>query len=161
MFGNQSILVIGGIMLFTLLLLSFYRSNSIQTTASIYNEAVISASGIAQSLIEEIGKKKFDEGEMIYQSITTDSLTKSWNFGPDSGETYVNQYDDLDDYHNYKRVDKLNRLGYFNSNVQVNYGVPSAPDKVSLARTFYKRVEVKVINQYMPDTLKLYYIASF
>ncbi|MFC2084575.1 hypothetical protein ACFLS9_05915 [Bacteroidota bacterium] len=148
-------------MLFTLLLLSFYRSNSHQTTASIYNEAVISSSGIAQSLIEEMGKKEFDEGVMIYQSITTDSLTKAWNFGPDSGETNVNNYDDLDDYHNYKRVDTLNRLGYFYSNVRVNYGVSSAPDKVSLSRTFNKRVEVKVINQYMPDTLKLYYIASF
>jgi hypothetical protein len=159
MFSNQMILVIGGFILMTVLILSFHSTNKIHSSSSYNNEAVITASNIGTSMIEEISLKKFDH------NVTSGTITPvnnlSTTLGPESGEYSVNQFNDVDDFNNYARTDTLTNLGVFNSIVKVSYVNPNNPDNNSLGKTYHKKIEVNVSNPYLSDTLKFYHIVSY
>jgi hypothetical protein len=154
-------MVIVGILLLTVFILTVYRASTARITISVLNEATITATGLAQSLIDEIQIKSFDE-KTISQTITSeDSLTAVGLLGPETGEILVTQFDDVDDYKNYTRSDSLSRLGTFNSRVDVYYVQKLTPETRSSVRTFTKRIDVFVTNFSLTDTIKLYHVVSY
>jgi len=159
--GGQMLLTIGGIMLLSFLILTFYESEGNSTTMTLFNEALITSTGIGQTVIEEMSLKAFDENTINRTNATIDSLTLANNLGPDNLETTIDLFDDFDDFNNYSRTDSLSRLGNFNINVTVNYVLYEEPDSVVNVRTFYKMAEVSVTNTYLVDTLTLSYTASY
>ena len=159
--GYQQILTIAGIMLLSILILNVNTSTSGRLISMYSNEAVISASGIAQALIDEIQTRAYDENTISSIVLKTDSLTQVAQLGKEPGETIPTQFDDIDDYNNYVRTDSLKRMGNFNSRVFVYYVNPNNPDVKSKKPTFTKRIEVHITNFSLPDTLKFYHIVGY
>lgn len=158
---GQSMLVIIGLLLFSIFMLTVYRASNARISITLLNEATITATGIGQSLIDEIQVKAFDEKTVSASISTPDSLTPSGSLGKDTGETLLTQFDDVDDFHNYTRTDSLSRLGAFNSKVTVAYVQKFTPDVKTTTRTFSKRVDVFVMNMALTDTIKLCHIVTY
>lgn len=158
---GQSMLVIVGLLLFSIFMLTVYRSSTARISLTLLNEATITATGIGQSLIDEIQVKAFDEKTVGTSISTPDSLTPSGSLGKDTGETLLTHFDDVDDFHNYTRTDSLSRLGAFNSKVTVSYVQKFTPEVKTTTRTFSKRIDVFVMNQALTDTIKLYHIITY
>jgi len=161
MSSMQMFLVIGGLVLLSFLMINFYSTSDIQYNVINHNEAVITASGIGQSLIEEIAGKAFDE-ETIFDVINaTNLLTIPDSLGYDSGETNRLLFDDIDDYNNYTGVDSLGGMGNFNYKIKIYYGQKLNPNQKSTSRTFTKRADIDIVNAFMQDTLKLNYVYTY
>lgn len=158
---GQTLLVTIGLLLFTIFILTVYRTTTSRFAFAIANEALLTGTGIAQSLIDEITLKNFDEKTISGIVSTPDSLTPTISLGPETGESDVTKYDDIDDYNNYKRTETLSRLGNFVSWVKVYYVNPNSPDVMSLTRTFAKKIEVFVQNSFVTDTIKMYRIVTY
>jgi len=161
MSSGQTLLTIGGIMLLSFIMLTFYESEGTSTTMTLFNEALITSTGIAQTVIEEMALKDFDELTISSVADSPDSLTLAYNLGPETGETDIDLFDDIDDFNGYARSDSLSRLGNFNIEVDVNYILYEDPDSVVNVRTFYKLARVSVTNIYLVDTLTLSYTSSY
>lgn len=159
MSATQTLLTIGGILLLTFLILSYYRSSGTQTEISINNEAIITGTGIAQSLFDEIQGKAFDENTTTASVSDPNDLSSSP--GKDPGESLRSSFDDVDDYSAYATNDTLNKLGVFHSDIDVHYVSASDPDVNSYTRTFAKRVDITVTNNYLTDTLKFSQVISY
>jgi hypothetical protein len=156
MIAIQQILVIGGMFLLSYLGLSLHSSDSSQSSATLYNEAVITGTGIAQSLMEEIQRKAFDEETVSGLGLidSPDSLSLAMYLGPETGETSRTQFDDVDDYHNYTTTAAHDRLGDFQTAIKVYYIDKMSPNSHSFGRTFSKRVDIYVHTYMLKDTLK-------
>lgn len=158
---GQTLLVTVGLLLFTIFILTVYRTTTSRFAFAIANEALLSGTALAQSMIDEITIKAFDEQTISKIIATSDSLTPPNLLGPDAGETDVSKYDDIDDYNNYQRVDSLSRLGNFLTSVRVYYVSINNPDVLSTTRTFAKRIDVFVRNNFITDTIKMYRIVTY
>lgn len=158
---GQTLLVTIGLVLFTIFVLTVYRTTTSRFAFAIANEALVSGSALAQSLIEDISQKSFDEKTKNQVIKTTDSLTLPSQLGPDQGETNISLFDDVDDYKNYVRIDTLQRLGTFRTTVDVFYVPPGNTDLVSNQRTFFKRININVTNNFIRDTIKMYRVVAY
>ena len=159
--SGQTLLTIGGIVLLSFVILIFYESEGNTTQMTIFNEAMITSTGMGQTIIEELALKEFDENTIGKIVASADSLTLANELGPETGEITLDLFDDMDDFNNYSRTDSLSRLGNFNIKVDVNYVLYEEPDSVVNVRTFYKQARVSVTNMYLVDTLTLSYTASY
>ncbi|MCX8056641.1 MAG: hypothetical protein N3F03_03395 [Ignavibacteria bacterium] len=158
---GQTLLVTVGLLLFTIFILTVYRSTTSRFALAVANEALLTGSAIAQSLIDEITIKDFDEKSIGNVISTPDSLTPVNLLGPDLGENDYTKYDDIDDYNGYQRSENLSRLGNFISSVRVFYVNVNNPDITSNTRTFAKRIEVFVRNNFITDTIKMYRVVTY
>lgn len=160
--GTSSILMtVGALILLVLLSLTFYSSYRSKSEINIYNQALITGSGIAQSIINEATSRAYDQKTVLKSYSTPDSLTSAGSLGPDTGEYTINQYNDVDDFNGYIRFDTLKVLGVFRTTVNVNYVARLNPDLISGIRTFSKRIDVKVTNLYIQDTIKVKYVITY
>jgi len=157
----QMFLVIGGLALLSVLMLIYFSTSGGQYDTKISNEAVITATGVGQSLIEEIASKAFDEKTLLNVMSKTDSLTPAASLGYESGETNRSLFDDIDDFDEYTSADTLGGLGIFNYSIKIHYAEKLNPDMLSLSKTFTKRADIDVANSYMNDTLKLTYVYTY
>lgn len=154
-------LVIGSIFLITILILNFYTANTNQMSISVNNEAIITAAGIGQAMIDNILTRAFDEATISQSVNTVDSLATAIALGPDAGEVYTYQFDDVDDFKNFAAVDSSTRLSNYDISVDVNYVVKLTPGTISASRTFTKRIDVTVWSQYLPDTLTISHVIAY
>ncbi len=154
------IMLIGGLLLLTALSATFYSSFRGKSDVEVYNQSLVTGTGLAQSLIDEISTKSFDAKTALKSYTTPDSLTSPGSLGPESGETSASQFNDVDDYNNYVRQDTL-VMGVFTSKVKVKYAQRMNPNQYSSVRTFSKRIDIYVTNTYLPDTLKMNYIITY
>ncbi len=158
---NQMLLASGALFILTLIILLFYRTSAEQSTVSLENDALLAASGLAQSLLTEIQKRSFDEITASKYIDSIDSLTSSMELGPEDDELFLTQYDDVDDFDGYSVVDSSTKLGRYNLRVNVEYVSDMDPNTVSLSKTYNKLVEVSVFSMYLPDSLKLFHIVGY
>ncbi|HXG06292.1 MAG TPA: hypothetical protein VNI77_03085 [Nitrososphaera sp.] len=159
---GQMMLVIGAFAMLSLLTLSINATivNSLSLTAE--SEMTLNAHAFAQSMIDEILTKHFDEKTRRYRAYGPADLTPLNSLGPDPNEKTWGEYDstfqsrskfdDVDDYHGYKRFVK-NALGWrFEVKDSVHY-VKEDKDSlnvVSSTPTFIKRITVYVYNDNLP-----------
>lgn len=155
------LLVTGSIFLLTILIMNFYASNTGQLEIAINNEAIFTATGIGQAVIDNIQTRAFDENTVNSSVSNVDSLTFSNNLGADAGEYSPTSFDDVDDFKNYSTTDASTRLGTYNILVDVNYVTTANPTTVTSSRTFLKKIDVFVTADYLPDTLKLYHLIAY
>lgn len=158
---GQTLLITVGLLLFSIFILTVYRTTASRFAFAIANEALLSGTALGQSLIDEITSKSFDEKTVNKVVSVPDSLTPVNLLGPDGSENDVTKYDDIDDYNGYERTEALSRLGNFKTWSKVYYVVPSSPDIKSVTRTFAKKIEVYVQNDFVTDTVKLYRIVTY
>lgn len=161
MSGSQLLLVIGGLVLFSLLAVNVNKSianSDIQTRNSEY---VSTATSIGQSVINKINTKSFDQGTIGNPVFNANLLTAANALGPETGETPAT-YNDVDDYNNFTEADTTPRAGVFNILVAVNYVDDNNPNTIltnTTSRT--KRIQVAISNQFMKDTLYMYSYKSY
>jgi hypothetical protein len=178
----QQLLTICGIVIFTMFTLTSNSARLKQTSSSSFNEAILVAADLGQSLIEEIHSKAFDEQTVLNAIDTVIDLTSTLSIGYETGEGLNNYngyakthgydesttFDDVDDYNDFSRdyPDKL--LDNFNIAVKVYYVSLDNPSIKSNVQTFAKKVDITISNPYLTidedelmGTLKLSTIITY
>src|ERR1017187_3867363 len=157
MSAGQQLLVLAAIILLSVFILRVYTTQHNNTKNIVTNAAIIKATGIAQTIIEQIQTEAFDSATVSKSVTSTALLTPVSGLGPDPGETNVTKFNDVDDYNNYTETDTIGTNDLFNVKVNVSYATKMNPDVTSSVPTFSKRVDVSVYNKYLNliDTLKL------
>ena len=98
-------------------------------------EAITIATSLAQTLMEEIESKRYDENEDPPWSAT---------LGPNTGETGRGTYDDVDDFDGYGE-NPIPNFGGYNSSVSVSYVQPEDLDTPVVGTTTdFKKIVVTV-----------------
>jgi hypothetical protein len=155
------LLTIAAVFLLSNLILNVHKANTGRLLANYTSESVIDASGLAQSIIDQIQTKAYDEKTTIAAVWNSDSLTSAKNLGPELGEYKHTEFDDIDDYNNFSTTVTLDRMGDFDINVKVFYVNTINPDTKSSIPTYSKKIELLLTNYSLLDTLKYHHIVSY
>mgnify|MGYP001447624904 CR=1 FL=1 len=148
---NQISLVIGAFMLLSLLTISVNKSIIQKADDTYQSESVITASTLAQAMLEEVTLRAFDQNTDTASVSTAAGLTAAASLGKEYGEIYPTKYNDIDDFNGFRCYDTC-KVGIFKDSVVVTYANPNFPDSTSNSQTFYKKITVRVINV---DTTKM------
>jgi hypothetical protein len=157
--GGNLLITIGALSLLGLLILSTggnLLNNNVTVTES---EVVINGVALAQSLIDEIKTKQFDQNESAGDIESPNDLTQS--LGPEAGEiislpdssntqtfSSFSTYNDVDDYNGYSRVVDTDIAENFTVSCVVEYVSVSNPDNTTGNRSYSKRITVTVNSPY-------------
>lgn len=167
--GNNLLITIGVLLVLGLFILSSNSKMLESESIAAENEYVLTATGIAQSIIEEAQLKAFDETTVSSVVTSRSSLTPPGGLGKDGGEGVPhpdtvgtagyasgNKFDDVDDYHGYSRKVNTKRAAGFIAAVTVNYASETYPDSLLNSRTYCKTMVVSVAhpNVSRPVTLR-------
>ncbi len=153
--GAQQILTIASILLITVLIVNVQRSTGDKIITTYTNESFISGTSIAQSIIDEMSVKSFDEQTIERPALEVENLTSTGFLGPDPGEDSRESFDDVDDYNQYEEVISNDRMGDFKIKVLVSYVNIDELEKLSGGKTFIKNISVSVTNYNLPTPLVL------
>jgi hypothetical protein len=169
---GQVILTIGAFVLLSTILVSFYGlvADSNKTFESTQGD--ITEVALAISYQEIIQGMAFDE--VTVDSFLTASQLNNLSsvLGPDNpppggepNETDVQTFDDVDDVNGYQ-VDQVNPggvLGTFRTFFSVHYVDPNDINSTSSAKTFVKRVDMKLWRASPPgqDTLRTSFVVGY
>lgn len=157
--GNvQALLAIGSIVLFSFVSYNFNSAVLTNLGLEIENKVYLTAFSLADDMIEEIKQRAFDEETIVFRAINTDELTESPYLGPEFGENNATQFDDIDDFNGYQKPVSLPHAENYTVKCKVDYVSSSDLQQISLAQTFFKRVEVTVSSPYLRNSVKLSYI---
>lgn len=157
----QTFLVMGSIVALTFTILTMNRSQALQSTLQINNEAILTATGIGQSFLEEIQLKAFDENTIDSLISDANDLTGAQLLKPETGETSFYLYDDIDDFNGYTHSDTLDRLGIFQTEIIVYYVETMKPDQKLTTKSFSKRIDIKIKNEYLIDAVVFSKVISY
>jgi len=159
--SGHMLLTIAGVFLLSNLILNVHKANTNRMLANYTSESVIDASGLAQSILDMIQSKAFDEKTANGPVWLPDSLTSANNLGPESGEYQHTEFDDIDDYNNFNTTVTLDRMGDFDITVNVFYVTTLNHQIKSSIPTYSKKIELSIINYSLLDTLKYHHIISY
>jgi hypothetical protein len=159
--SGHTYITIAGLILLSNLILNVHKANTERMLATYTSESVIDASGLAQSILDMIQSKAFDENTTTAAAWELDQLTTVKKLGPDPGEHKHTEFDDIDDYNNYSTTVSLDRMGDFDINVNVFYVAKLNPQVKSSIPTYTKKIELSIINYSLLDTLKYHHIVSY
>ncbi|HEY6953007.1 MAG TPA: hypothetical protein VI758_11400 [Bacteroidota bacterium] len=163
---GQTFMVIAAMMLLGTLSLSVNTTLINSSSTGLEMEAGLDALSYGQSLLDEILAREFDEKTLTYRAFNYSDLTPIALLGKDNGESIPQpdssasddfhskrKFDDVDDYHNYVRINRNSRLDNFTETTAIEYVQEANPDALALSPTFYKRVTVTISNPYMVKDL--------
>jgi hypothetical protein len=155
---GQMMLVIGALALLSVSVLNINGMIIGTQLVGFEMESTLNAVSIAQTLLDEVIIKEFDENSITQRVYTPTNMTPTANFGRETGETIIGadtmylsrtRFDDVDDYHNYTRNVTDPRMGVFTVISTVSYIVETNFDQTTTAQTFIKQITVSVTNPYM------------
>ncbi len=158
---GQMMLVIFAFTMLSILALSINATMIGSVATGLEAQAQLNALSMAQSLLDEILAKSYDEnvtgGVRVFNA---SGFTVPASFGPDgAGEaiagvdsTYRSKtrFDDVDDYHNYRRAVYDEVLGWFDITSTISYASETYPDSLLSTRTHFKVVTVTVEHPNLP-----------
>jgi hypothetical protein len=157
---GQTLLTLGAMVLLSLLILRA-RNSFLSTNVVMMNSKFsVLATSLAQSQIEEIKKKAFDQNTVAGPVNNTSQLTNQNKLGPESGESYPD-FNDVDDFNGYLAVDSTLPSAVFDISCEVHYVNPNNLDAVSHSRTWSKDITVYVSSPSMEDTIKVSSVFSY
>ncbi|MFH1195240.1 MAG: hypothetical protein V1720_05985 [bacterium] len=160
---GQMLITIGAIMLLSLVIMRV--NSSFMTTTTIMSDSKYGLLGIslASSIIEEASSKAFDEATVEVSVTDSNSFTKYYYLGKETGEVYP-EFDDFDDYNNYTRStanDSTMKSAVFNISCAVCYVLPPNLNTVYNKQTWHKRISVTVTSPSLEDTIRMSSIYSY
>lgn len=161
--NKEMLLALGGMILLALVIMNVNK-NSLYVEDAMYDANFgILATSLGTSVIEEASKKSFDNISDTANITNLASLTPVGNLGVDGGEVSdsTKTYNDFDDFNGYSVVDSSMPSAVFNISSSVCYVNPNTPDVVSGARTWHKKITVKVWTPSMRDTITQSSIFSY
>lgn len=131
----------------------------------------ITATSLGTSMLEQSSAMAFDEASVDSGVTASSVLTATASFGPDASESSETLYDDIDDYHNYVKIDSLEHSAIFKTRVTVSYITISGSNVVTTSsKAFSKQVTVDITSDYLvnysvtpavPETLRFKQIFSY
>lgn len=151
---GQTLLTIMALMLMGRLILSVNTTTLDAGFTKDMAEYRITATSLGTSLLEYANGLAFDEATVDTFLLPTQisSLTSAANFGPDAGETGITTFDDIDDYHNFVRIDTIPNSGIFKSWGEVNYlDISGNTLSVTTSKRFTKQITVYVTSDFLID----------
>jgi hypothetical protein len=165
MSSTQMILALGA-MILLMITIQNINKKTLYTENTMYNSNFgITATSLACSIIEDAGKKRFDNvfysGDSIVTSVGT--FTPASALGVEAGEDISNPltFNDFDDYNKYTAVDSSMPSAVFNISCSVSYVNPALPDIAIATQSWHKKITVKVWSKSMRDTLAMSTIFSY
>jgi hypothetical protein len=168
---GQSILTIAAMLLLSVLVLRVNTNLFYTGTAVSSSKIGLTAISIAQSRLEEIKSKWFDDATDGVATTNINLLTSPSSLGPEAGETYPAGYNDIDDFNGFTKTDSVlidptlsstkGNQNYFNEYCSVVYVSPNNPDVTSGTRTWCKKITVLVAHKLTKDTVKVSTIFSY
>jgi len=176
--GQMLLAGLAGVLL-AILALTVNRSILQGNKTSMESEFGLTATSLAQSLIEEARQKAFDVATVqdtvtVRSSLTDTTNTAEW--GPAASEKFtlpdtldptslrfqsLTRYNDFDDYNGYSRTVNTPRAEKYTVSAVVNYVSENSPDSASSQRTFCKRITVTVTSPYLSFPVVLKYVVSY
>lgn len=161
----QMLLALGAMILLTITLQNVNKK-TLHTEDTMYNSNYgITATSIASSVIEDAGKKRFDDVFYSGDSVVTvvNTFTPANALGVEAGEDISNPltFNDFDDYDNYAAVDSTMPSAIFHVSCRVGYIDRAYPDVTISTQSWHKRITVKVWSEYMQDTIAMSTIYSY
>ncbi len=158
----QNILLIGSFILLSVILFSINNLIFMSNKTILENEVQITGIGLAQTLMEEITSRAFDEKTTGNQRVQFPTkLTLQSEFGKETNEP---PFDDVDDYHDCSQNIDTPRIDGYQLHVSVHYANPLFPKYNFPFRSFLKRIQITVKNEkYMsnPDSLVISSIVAY
>ena len=161
MSSTQFLLLAGGILFFTNLVLTFNRTSMSQALVVYENESFFYGENLGQRFIEEIQTRSFDENTIAGTVDSPTGLSPADSMGYESGESSMNLFDDIDDFNNFSYTDSLSGQGNFDVSISVYYINNYLPDVQSSLRTYSKRVDISIDNPYLQGTVQMSKIFSY
>jgi len=171
--GNY-LIALGGLVIFSIFSLMTNSSILNNKKIALESEFVITATSIAQSIIEEAKNKSFDQNTVIDTVTVLGSLSstlgregsESTNVPlPDvmANNTFKSSiyYNDIDDYNGYSRTVSTPYSGNNTVSVQVSYVSQTSPDSVSASRTWFKKMTVTVTNPLISVPIALTHVFTY
>lgn len=152
--GAQTLLTIGALMLLSSVILSLNNAILGRGIMNYESEAILTATSLAQSLLEEVRTRSFDQQTLPPNRVSNPSyLTTGGNLGTEAGEVSTGDFDDVDDYNEFGRIVATSRLGDFKGEVEVYYVQSGNLLDALNYQTYLKRIDVRVANMYIgtPD----------
>jgi hypothetical protein len=160
---GQMLSVLGALMLLSMVSLGINSMIISKTTTMLEAEASLSAVSLAQTMIDEIQTKSYDASTVGSRIYDASDFTTASGLGPNGltetpyvpkPDTYnpfrsVKYYNDVDDYHLYRRRASTPILGYFDILDSIYYVKESDPSTKSTTQTFFKKIVVKVTHRNM------------
>ena len=151
---NQSLFSIGALLLFSLISMRFNSTLLENSTVETENKVYLTAFSLADDLIEEIKQKAFDAATVKFPTTNPEDLTSAYGLGPGGWESYPN-YNDIDDFNDYKREVSAPHAEGYKVVCEVCYVDPDNPNQKVMTQTFYKRVRVTITSPYMRSPIVL------
>ncbi len=158
---GETLLVLGALIIFSISTL-YLNDNKLDTSnRMIEAEFKTTASGIAQSYIEEAQVLQYDE-VIISESFSAlpADFTNIGSLGPDAGEVYPN-FDDVDDFNGFTQTETSLRQVQYEISVQVSYADTLTFTPTFSNKSFYKLLSVTVRSPFFQDSLIYKYLYSF
>ncbi len=163
---GQSLLTIGAMLLLSILILRV--NNTFLSTGTVISQSKLGmiASSIANSKLDEIKTKAFDEYTVSNVADQLSDLEPPNSLNKETGETYPN-FDDVDDFNKFARDDTIQvdpgmKPEIFHDSCSVVYVSSSNPDAAYTASsTWNKKITVFVTHKLMSDTIKMSTIYSY
>ncbi len=158
--NGQTFLVLGAMVLLAFLILNVNRTILGTTDNSLQAQAITSSNSAGQQIMDLIKSKSFDESTVNAVVTDINNFTAPNLLGHESGET-INTFDDVDDFNQYSCTVSTPRMGNVAIKATVGYVNPGSPDILVASKTRMKKIEVKAMARFLPDTLRIYYYASY
>ena len=165
--------VLGAICLLSLVSLSINTMIIGKTTTMLEAEAQLNAISIAQSMIDEVMIKAYDAGTVSAKVYNASGFTAADGLGCSGSEASIvtqpdtypykspQGYNDVDDYHRYRRTVFTPRMGNFDVIDTIHYVVETNPDTKTTTQTFFKKVVVTVRHPNMNSPLQMSNVAVY
>lgn len=151
---GQMLMTIGALVLLSTLFLRVNTNYLQNSTTANRSKFEILAASLANSVIEEASDKAFDNNTVNNSATDLSDLTLPDSLGLDDGDEYPN-FNDVDDYNGYTKVDSTLPSAVFHISCSVNYVNQLTPDITSYTRTWTKKISVMVTSPSMSDTVRL------
>jgi hypothetical protein len=157
--SGQSFLTIGAFVVLSSLTLNVNSQLIGTSTTGLEMEATLDGISIAQTMLDEVLTKEFDQHTAGgARAFSASELTTTVGFGPEGTSEVISgldssrtadfqsqiRFNDVDDYNGYTRRVWNPRFGWFNVAVSVSYANEDNPNIIQTDRSFYKRVAVTV-----------------
>ena len=179
--------VMGALALLSLLMLTINSMIVTQTTSNLESEATLNAISLAQSLIDEVMTKAYDDSMYIpnppYSKTSPKRIWDTTGFTPASAmhpsateaaqvpqpdhlmtnASYHSElyYSAIGDYSGYVREVITPVMGTFRLTVTVNYADESHPDQNTPTRSYFKKITVNVTHLNMSHPFSLTDVAVY
>lgn len=165
---GQVMFILGAFAMLSLLALNVNRTMYGSLVLGLEMEATVNALSIGQSMLDEILQRNYDQKTIGKVAYNTSDFTAYGSLGPEGTEAInfidsaytsagvfhdflsKSQFNDVDDYHKYRRRVWDARLGYFNVTDSILYVNETSPDTRVSAATYYKMIVVVVQHPNLP-----------